>query len=435
MSKHVIVISEDALITEDTQLLRQLPVFSSIWEKSARVERVRSIYPTLTYPCHTTMMTGCYPDRHGIINNELNHVKELSSPWNWFYDQVKQPSLFDLAKQKGMSTAAVFWPVTGRCPSIDYLIDEYWPQKEDESTEECFAASGSSAQVIEDCIRPNKWMMRHRIHPYCDEFVHACAASMIRTYKPNLLMIHPANIDGYRHQTGVFSERVVHGLHEIDNWLGWLIQATKDAGIYEDTDFFIVSDHGQINISRVTCPNVVLARHGLIRIGKDGEVEDYDAMIKSAGASAQVFLKDPSDSCVYEKTYRILKEMCREGVYGIGRVYTAREAAKEHLAGAFSFVIETDGYTSFSGDWQGPLVRDFDTSDYRFGRATHGHHPDRGPSPTLIAFGPSIREGALLERGRLVDEAPTFAAALGLRMDGADGSVMKGILKQEGEQL
>lgn len=113
MGKHVIVISEDALIYEDTATLEQLPVFGSIWKKAARVEQVRSIYPTLTYPCHTTMMTGCYPDRHGIVNNELSNVKELSSDWNWFYDKVKVPSIFDRAKEKGLSTAAVFWPVTG----------------------------------------------------------------------------------------------------------------------------------------------------------------------------------------------------------------------------------------------------------------------------------------------------------------------------------
>ena len=95
----------------------------------------------------------------------------------------------------------------------------------------------------------------------------------------------------------------------------------------------------------------------------------------------------------------------------------------------FSFVLETDGYTSFSGSWYGPVIRGFDTSDYRFGHATHGHHPDRGPSPTLIAFGPSIKEGAVLKNCRLVDEAPTFAAALGFTMEGTDGRVLHEILK------
>lgn len=179
----------------------------------------------------------------------------------------------------------------------------------------------------------------------------------------------------------------------------WLIKATQDAGTCEDTDFFIVSDHGQINIERVVCPNVLLAERGLITLGENHEVKDYTAMIKSTGASAQVFLKDPSDRQAWEKTYAVLKELCEAGVYGISQVYTTEEIReKEHLAGDFSFVLETDGYTSFSGSWYGPVVRGFDTSDYRFGHATHGHHPDRGPSPTLIAFGPSIKEGRCPEK-------------------------------------
>lgn len=430
MSKHVIVISEDALFYEDTEVLKELPVFGSIWDQAAKVEKVRSIYPSVTYPCHTTMMTGCYPDRHGIVNNELSNVTELSSDWNWFYDKVKVPSIFDAAKKNKLSTAAVFWPVTGNCSSIDYLIDEYWPQSEEETAQECFTFSGSSPEVISSCVEPNLWMLKHRQHPYCDEFVFASACSIIRNYKPNLLMIHPANIDGYRHQTGLFSPMVTHGLHEVDNWLGWLINAAKDAGIYEDTDFFIVSDHGQINIKRVVCPNVILARKGLISVGEDGSVADYTAMIKSTGASAQVFLKDPFDEAAYGKTYRVLKEMCQEGIYGISRVYTAKEAEEEErLAGDFSFVLETDGYTSFAGAWTGPIVRGFDTSDYKFGRATHGHQPDKGPSPTMIAFGPSIRKGAVVKQCSLVDEAPTFAAALGIQLDGVDGKVIREIMK------
>lgn len=432
MSKHVIVVSEDALIYEDTKVLKQLPVFGSVWKQAAKIKRVRSIYPTITYPCHTTLMTGCYPDRHGIVNNELSNVTELSSDWNWFYNRVKVPSIFDVAKENGLSTASVFWPVTGNCPSIDYLIDEYWPQSEGEGARQCFAFSGSTPEVLDSCVEPHLWMHRHRIHPYCDEFIFSSACSMVREYKPNLLMIHAGNIDGYRHQTGVFSPKVTHGLHEIDNWLGWLINATQDAGIYEDTDFFIISDHGQMNIERVVCPNVVLARYGLISVGGDGTVSDYTAMVKSSGASAQVYLKDPSDRAAYEKTYHVLQEMCEEGVYGISRVYTAEEAEKEeHLAGEFSFVLETDGYTSFGGNWCGPAVRGFDTSDYRFGHATHGYHPDKGPSPTVIAFGPSIREGTVLESCRLVDEAPTFAEALGIRMKGTDGRVVHEILKTD----
>lgn len=430
MSKHVIVISEDALVYEDTLTLRQLPNFGAIWEKAARVKRTRSIYPSVTYPCHTSMMTGCYPDRHGIINNELTHLTEVASPWNWFYDQIKVPSIFDAAKAKGLTTAAVFWPVTGNCASIDYLINEYWPQSPEESMRECFLHSGSTPEVVEKCVDPHLWMQVNRTHPWCDEFITACACSIIREFKPNLLMLHPANIDGYRHETGLFSTKVTHGLHEIDNWLGWIIKATKDAGIYDETDFFIVSDHGQININRVICPNVELARRGLIQVGEQGEVKDYTAIVKSTGASAQVYMKHPDNKEELAKVHAVLEEMRQAGIYGISRVYTAEEAEREeHLAGGFSFVLETDGYTSFGGDWNPPLCRAHDVRDYRFGHATHGHQPDKGPQPTMIAFGPSIRPGAVLERRPIVDEPATFAKVLGLDMGDIDGRPMEELLQ------
>ncbi|MDI9520003.1 MAG: hypothetical protein QM308_02455 [Bacillota bacterium] len=68
--------------------------------------------------------------------------------------------------------------------------------------------------------------------------------------------------------------------------------------------------------------------------------------------------------------------------------------------------------------------------DYRFGRATHGHHPDRGPQPTLIAFGPSIKAGVVVEKRCIVDEPSTFAKVLGLDMGDIDGSAISEILKE-----
>ncbi len=429
MNKHLIVISEDSMVFEDLETLKTLPNFSKIWEKTARVNRTRSLYPSITYPCHTSMSTGVYPDRHGIVNNEQNVLGEVSSTWHFFRDDVNVPDIFDAAKKQGLSTAAVFWPITGNHSSIDYLINEYWPQSPDETLRDCFANSGSSPEVMEKVVDKNLHMLVSRTHPYCDAFIHACACSIIREYKPNLLMVHPANIDAYRHQTGIFSPLVTHGLHEIDLWLGDIIKATKDAGIFDQTDFAITSDHGQLNINRTVSPNVVLADHGLIDVDEQGAFRDYTAFCKSTAMSAQVYLKNPEDRAAYDKTQGLLNDMCQEGIYGISRVYTAEEMKRdERLAGDFSFVIESDGYSSFTNHWTRPIVRNKDITDYRFGHATHGHFPDKGPQPTFLAFGPSFKPGAVIERRPLVDQPATFARVLGLDMGDIDGQVMEDLL-------
>ena len=430
MGKHVIVISNDALVFDDLEMLRQLPTFALLWDKMAIIEQVRSVYPTLTYPCHTTMMTGMYPDKHGIVNNETPELLIMTSVWHLFRKDIKGKDLFDVAKEAGLSTASVFWPITGNHPNIDYLVNEYWPQNEQESLRDCFAHSGSSQEVMEKVVDANIHRLKSRIHPFCDDFIYSCAASMIREFKPNLLMIHAANIDDYRHKSGVFSNLVTHGLHEVDLWMGLLVKAAQDAGIYDDTDFIMVSDHGQLNIVRALAMNAIFHENGLIELDEAGHITDYTAFCKSSGLSAQVYLKDPDDRAAYEQTYTVLKKLCDDGIYGISRVYTAMEARREeHLAGGFSFVLETDGYTAFNNDWVRPLLRPKDLSDYRYGNATHGHHPSKGPQPTMFAFGPDIRAGAVLKRARLVDEAPTIAKILGFDLKNADGDILFSILR------
>ena len=125
-------------------------------------------------------------------------------------------------------------------------------------------------------------------------------------------------------------------------------------------------------------PNVILADNGLIDVGPDGTLADWKAYCLSAGMSAQIILKDPSDREVYDRTYAVLKHMRDEGIYGIGEVYTAEEA-------------------------------------------THGYYPDKGPQPVFIGYGPDIKPGVVLERRPTVDEAPTYARVLGVGMPWADG--------------
>ena len=117
-------------------------------------------------------------------------------------------------------------------------------------------------------------------------------------------------------------------------------------------------------------------------------------------------------------------------MYGIERVYTAGEVCTEEgLEGGFSFVLESNGIYSFGNEWQRPLMRPLRTDDYRFGHATHGHHPDKGPQPPLIAFGPDIQPGAIVQRRPMVDVAATFARLLGISMPNIDGQVISEIFR------
>lgn len=430
MKQKLIVLSADALVYEDVELMRQMPNYSKYLEGGSRVKKVRSIYPTITYPCHTTMCTGVWPEKHGIVGNLKLDPGASYIPWKWFRDASKwDEDIFKAAKRAGLTTAALFWPVTAGHPDIDYLIPEYWPQPGDTDIREVFRRAGSSEEMI-DLVDSQLHGCEIRTHPDTDDFLMRCAREIIIRHQPDLLMIHPGNVDGYRHKNGVFNDRVLEGVKETDRFIGELMAAVEEAGLADCTNFVLTSDHGQIDIKRVMKPNVLLQEAGLITLNDEGRITDWKAVSQSGGTCAMVYLKDPSDRETYEKTYKVLKDAAQEGVYGFESVFTEEETReKYHLGGDFSFVLETDGFTSFQDAATRPIVTTYQFDDYRYGKATHGHLPEKGPQPIFSAKGPAFRDGVTIERANLVDEAPTFAKVLGAELKDADGIALEQLLR------
>lgn len=424
--KHIIVLSADALVSDDMELLEKLPNFRKYLAGGACVKQVKSVYPTITYPAHTTIATGVYPNRHGVNCNLVTPYECIDSPlpWTWFHDRVKVPDIFDAAKNAGLTTSAVFWPVTGNHKSIDYLIDEYWTQSKDDTILEMFERSGSSPEML-DIIKRHMSVLEERKHPQADEFLIRCACDIIREYKPNLIMIHPANIDGYRHSNGLFGDAIDKGIYETDRWIGNLMAAAEQAGIVDDTTFVLTSDHGQLEIKRVVHLNVYLTDAGYIKLDDNNNVVSWDAWIQSGGMCAFVYLSDKNNGILKDEIYKLLCDLKIEGVYGISEVFTAEEAdEKHHLAGEFSFVLETDGYSAYGDRCIRPVVTGINKSDYRSGAATHGYLPEKGPQPVFYCKGNGVKNGVVIENALLVDEAPTIAKMLGIELQNIDGNAL-----------
>ena len=421
----LIVLSADALVSDDMELLKTLPSFKKYLAGGACVKTVKSCYPTITYPAHESISSGVYPDRHGITGNDVFYPEPSGRPWCWFHEYAKAKDIFSYAKEAGKTTAGVFWPVTGNHPDIDYLIDEYWTQGEGDDRRSAFIRSGSSPAVMKIVERyVDDFKERH--HPTADIFVIKCAADIIREYSPDLIMIHPANIDGYRHHNGLFNPKVDEGIRETDEWLGMLCRAAEDAGQLENTDIVLLSDHGQLEIKRSIKLNVLLSDAGFLTVS-DGKITDMKAYIRSSGMAAYCYVYDKAEK---ENVYAYLCHLKDEGIYGISEVIPEPLARERYrLGGEFDFVLETDGYTSFAEGITRPLTASFSNDDYRLGRATHGYMPDKGPQPVFYAKGPDFKPGAVLHRCDTVDEAPTFARILGTEIKDADGRVLTELLK------
>ena len=433
MNRKLIVISADAMISEDLDLLKYKPVFGRLIREGAVVKHVRSIYPTLTYPCHTTMRTGNHPDRTGVWNNLPFLIRDDEMIWNFYQDAVRCRDLFDAAKEKHLTTAAVAWPVTGNHKNIDYLVDEIWPSDpaklhDEDAFTKAYLDSGTSQELFDTCVKPHISLRLPKRQPDTAWFSTYVSADIIRNYKPDLMMIHIANIDGARHKAGVFSEEAMQSVLMTEDMIDVIISAAEEAGVWEETDLVIPSDHGQIDVDRAVRPNVLLRQEGFMTCDADGAILSWKAWCLSAGASAQIAVNPDLDEAekkqVLDQVRTIIEEKITAGDSGIERMYTVDETeAAEKLAGAFDLVLETDGHTKFLSGWSGDYMTVFEKPV-----GTHGHYPDKGPDPVFIGYGPSFVKGARVECARLADTAATYAAILGLDLPGIDGKVIGGIL-------
>ena len=437
MSKHLVVMSIDAFVFEDIEYAKTLPNFAKVLNCASVIERVKTIYPSVTHAVHATLLTGAPAGVTGIVNN---HVFKPAAPdtdtWQWYnlLSEIKCDTLLHAAKRAGLTTASSTWPVTaGVTDLIDYHIPSalnYYFDGRDHEPYAVYRELGASEEMIE-ILEGAVALYGHRDrHPEYDSFQTYCACEIIKKYKPNLLLTHPGDVDHVRHEVGVFGDEVKESIKRTDGWLGQILAALEEAGIADETDIVLLSDHGQINITRVISPNVYLVDNGYIKLDSDGHVKEWDAYVQSAGASAHVYLSRPDDKELYDGVYKLLSDMANEGIYGFERVYTEDELKAEFgLSGDFSFVLEGDGYTGFGEKLVRPAVRGWDLSDYRESSGTHGHDPRKGPQPTFIASGPSFREGVIIERGDILNHAPTLAAVLGVELRDSVGTAVKEILK------
>ncbi|MBO7186990.1 MAG: alkaline phosphatase family protein [Clostridia bacterium] len=444
-NRKLIIVSNDALVKEDMDYLLTKPLIKQMAKKGTWVKTLKTVYPSITYCCHTSMITGCYPNKTHLYNNEVDEWG--NSNWVWERSYNKMKTLLDAFKEKGLTTANVFWPVTGKDNSIDYNIPEYWSQTADEPLTVALKRMGTSDKVIKDIVEPNLHYIdgHQRQHPYCDEFVFSCACDMIKKYQPDLLVLHPGGIDGLRHQKGVFNEYVTEQVDITYYWLNKIVQAVKEIGEFENTDFIFTSDHGQMDIKRWAHPNVLSTEAGLITLNEeniknangkfiDGNeaVSSYRAYIKAVGASAQVFIKDKDDKEAYDLVHKLFSEKAKTKMYGFERVYTTEEALKEtHLSGDFDFVLESDGYSAFGWEPFGPYYTGADISDYRTGVGTHGYLPDKGPQPSMLMFGPDFNEGVTIERRDTIDMVATLVKLFNLNMPDIDGKVIFEAIKNK----
>jgi predicted AlkP superfamily pyrophosphatase or phosphodiesterase len=421
---HVIMISIDGLVpeyyTDSARLGLRVPNLTRMKLGGAYADGVEGVYPSVTYPAHTTLITGVRPAAHGIVQNRIFEAPTAPQTleWYWFAEALKAETLWSIAKKAKLVTANVGWPVTVGA-EIDYNVPEIKDPKENPPTPKRtlqYSTPGLIAKAIGLGTSGDTTTDGRRT---------AISEYIINTYKPDLMLIHLLALDDAHHKNGPRTPLALETAERMDAYVGRIIEATRNAGILDQTTFFLVSDHGFAEVKKKFEPNVVLVKEKLITLDSNGRPAEWKAAAWPAGGSCAIVLRDPNDKEAAKKVTEIFNRIASADNGPINRVLNQDDIKRMQSIPTAALMLDASPGYAFGEELSGPEIHD--SKDYR---GTHGQLPSRAEMrSSLIVYGAGARVGARMSLARMIDIAPTAAALLGLSLANAEGKAIAELLK------
>lgn len=425
----VVMISIDGLkpeyITHADEHGLRIPTLRRFLLEGAYADGVVAALPTVTYPNHTTLITGVWPAEHGILNNQVFDPEHtLGGAWYWYADSIKVPTLWDAAHQTGIKTASVSWPVSVDATSVDTLIPEYWRSAspgEGRNPQDRFlmnAVSRPDGALAEMETRLGGYMMGNDTSVEGGDAIRTrFALDILKNRKPGFITIHLSAMDSSEHAAGAFSPEADKTLEAVDG----MVKQLMDAALKNDPDtkIVIVSDHGFLNITHSVNLYIPFVQAGLVQFGKhmgyEGEttvVTSWKAQLWSAGGVTAVMLHDPADAATKTRVHDLLSKLAADTENGIDQVLDADEIAKYGgFPGAAFLVVMKPGYTMGPGQ-SGPLVVAQSAL-----KGSHGFWPQFAEMhSSFFIFGNGVAHGRDLGTIDMRQIAPTVAGILGVNL-------------------
>lgn len=428
--RHVVLISIDgfpAYLWSDPNA--HIPTLRQLAANGARAERMTTSNPSITWPCHTTLVTGVTPEKHGVLGNGLISRQGPGKPtkiepWTDKTRLVRVPTLYDIAHAAGLTTAESDWVAIFEAKTINWSFAEL--PHPDRPVEKAMIAAGvaTTEDIAGMGVGPNRRKIAFR-----DELWTRAAAFMFKQYRPNLLLHHTLNTDAAHHAYGPGTDPSYSALALADRLVADVVRAVDESGARAKTTFIITTDHGFKKVRQLVFPNVALKDAGLLKTAGP-TITHADAYTFSQGGIAFVYVTDPARKA--ELVPR-LKELFGR-LASIERVVDAREAnafgmpTPDQNPGMGELILYPKAGYSLRSDAAGAAVV-APAVNYA---GSHGYsNADPELDGVFIASGAGIRKGVQLERIRNLDVAPTIARLLDLKLPDVDGRVLEEILSSQ----
>lgn len=422
----VLMISVDGMrpdyVTHADEHGLKIPTLRRLMHDGTYAEGVTGVFPTVTYPSHTTLVTGVWPDEHGIVNNQrFDPERKMDGAWYWYEDQIKVQTLWSAAHTAGLSTASVGWPVTTGARDIDFLIPEYWRSSVSKPT------NSDDRLLMNALSRPANELQRIALRvgkPYMegndtsvdgDEIKTLYALDILKQHKPRLMTVHLSSLDEEQHMHGPFSPEANMDLERLDGMVSRL--ADQERANDPAAVVVIVSDHGFADVDHLVNLGQVFVEAGLLRtptgVSSSPDASTWQAEPWSLGGMFAIMLQDPSDPMLKAKVLALLQKLAAEPGNGIEAVLDPAQVASRGGAPEASFVVTLrKGFVpgpSLSGDLVTPIP------DHR---GTHGYDPRTTPEMRASFFvsGSGVAHGKDLGIVDMRSIAPTLAKLLGITL-------------------
>lgn len=337
-------------------------------------------YPSLTFPNHYTLVTGLYPEHHGIVGNQFYDPArkerytftdpKTATDGSWYGGTP----LWSLAEKQGMRSACFFWPgseaeIAGERPTYYLHFDNKFPNE----------------QRIQQVIA---WL---KLPP---------------AQRPHFITLYYSDVDHAGHEFGPDAPQTAAAVHHLDALMGTL-ERDLDA-LHLPIDLIIVSDHGMAKIeggwialdSFAPLDNLITAG-GYLYAPDEAAANSVYQKLKAADAAFMVYRRSrvPAELHFNSNPREGDPVIVARGPYAVAPKVPAGAAARAPLPGE------------------------------------HGFDPYMLPEMKAIFFaeGPDIRRGVKLKPFENVNVYPLIVKLLGLEAPKVDGSlnVLSGILVSE----
>jgi predicted AlkP superfamily pyrophosphatase or phosphodiesterase len=409
----------------------EIPTLRKLAAEGAKAANMRASNPTVTWPNHTTLVTGVSPAVHGVIgNNYFDRVsgEKVTLIWDPTFDKdevVKVPTIYDAAKVAGLKTAAIRWPATRGAKSIDWNSPDLG--------EDRLILKYTTPELFEECKKCNLQLLQTEdaTGKIGKQSREECTAAdqvwtdvfklVVNKHRPNLALHHIISVDHTEHAEGPRSEEAYKAIKDADDQVRQVWdQLQKD--FPGKATLIVVSDHGFSANKIAVLHNVILKEKGLVEVDEK-RVTGGKVQVLPQGGSAMVYIRDEANR---ESIFQQVKAAFT-GVEGVSGIVGVEEFPAYGLANPRRDPRSPDmmlfakmGY--FFGDTAAGTIP-HDVKPERKG--SHGHDSRFSDLHAMfIACGAGIKPGVQLGEIDNRSVAPTIAKLLGIEMPGVEGKVL-----------